>query len=122
MSYLKIYPKRIIATLNADCGFEGVFMLHIEQYGLQASDKKCDVKITKEGDQWKIWVQPVSGVQTSQFKRFTESLNEYLFTVLKVVPNPHGAGLPKFEVFFDEIYFDLSGQEVDLQLIPIQKK
>jgi hypothetical protein len=51
MSYLKIYPKRIIATLDADGGFEGVFTLHIEQYGLQANDKKCDVKITQEGDQ-----------------------------------------------------------------------
>jgi hypothetical protein len=36
MSYLKIYPKRIIATLDADGCFEGVFTLHIEQYGLQA--------------------------------------------------------------------------------------
>ena len=30
MSYLKIYPKRIIATLNAEGGFEGVFTLQIE--------------------------------------------------------------------------------------------
>jgi len=51
MSYLKIYPKRIIATQNADGVFEGVFTLHIEQYGLQANNKKCDVKITQEGDQ-----------------------------------------------------------------------
>ena len=34
MSYLKIYPKRIIATLNAEGGFEGMFTLHI---GLQAN-------------------------------------------------------------------------------------
>jgi hypothetical protein len=111
MSYLKIYPKRIIAPLNADGDFEGVFTLHIEQYGLQANDKKCEVKITKKGDQWQIWVQPVSGVQTPQFKQFTESLNEYLFSVLKVAPNPQDAGLPKFEVFFNDIYFDMSGQE-----------
>jgi len=29
MSYLKIYPKRIIATLNAAGDFEGIFTLHI---------------------------------------------------------------------------------------------
>ena len=52
MSYLKIYPKRIIANLNPEGDFEGFFTLHIEQYGLQANDKKCDVKITKEGDQF----------------------------------------------------------------------
>ena len=68
MSYFKIYPKRIIATLNADGGFEGVFTLLVEQYGLQANDKKCDIKITQEGDQWQIWVHPVSGVQKSKFK------------------------------------------------------
>jgi len=43
MSYLKIYPKRIFATLNMKVIFEGVFTFQLEQYGLQASDKKCDV-------------------------------------------------------------------------------
>jgi hypothetical protein len=118
MSYLKIYPKRIIATQNADGVFEGVFTLHIEQYGLQANEKKCDVKITHEGDKWQIWVQPVSGVQTPQFKQFTESLNDYLFSILKMVPNPESVGLSKFEVFFDDIYFDMSGQEPVIQKIP----
>jgi hypothetical protein len=117
MSYLKIYPKRIIATLNADGDFEGVFTLHIEQYGLQANDKKCDVKIAKEGDQWQIWVQPLTGLETPQFKQFVESLNDYLFSILKATPNPQGAGLPKFEVFFDDIYFDMSGQEPVIQKI-----
>ena len=120
MSYLKIYPKRIIATQNADGVFEGIFTLHIEQYGLQANDKKCDVKITQEGGRWQIWVQPVSGVQTPQFKQFTDSLNDYIFSVLKVVPNPESAGLPKFEVFFDDIYFDMSGQEPVIQKIPLR--
>ena len=111
MSYLKIYPKRIIATLNVAGVFEGVFTLHIEQYGLQANDKKCDVRITQEDDYWQIWVQPLTGLETPQFKQFTESLNDYLFSILKVAPNPQDAGLPKVEVFFDDIYFDMSGLE-----------
>jgi hypothetical protein len=122
MSYLKIHPKRIIATLNAEGDFEGVFTLHIEQYGLQANDNKCEVKITKEGDQWQIWVQPLSGVQTPQFKQFVESLNDYLFSVLKVVPNLESAGLLKFDVFFDDIYFDMSGQEPVVQKISIESE
>jgi hypothetical protein len=65
-------------------------------------------------------VQPVSGVQTTQFKQFTDSLNDYLFSVLKVVPNPKDSGLPKFEVFFDDIYFDMSGQEPVIQKIPLR--
>jgi len=119
MSYLKIYPKHIIATLNADGAFEGVFTLHIEQYGLQANDKKCEVKITQEGDQWQIWLQPLTGLETPQFKQFTESLNDYLFTVLKVVPNPQDSGLPKAEVFLDDIYFDMSGQEQSIKKISL---
>ena len=122
MSYLKIYHKRITATLNADGAFEGVFTLHIEQYGLQANDKKCDVRITQEGDQWQIWVQPLTGLETPLFKQFVESLNDYLFSILKVVPNPESAGLPKVEVFFDDIYFDLSGQETVIQRIPIKNE
>ena len=122
MSYLKIYPKRINAILNADGGFEGVFTLHIEQYGLQANDKKCDVKIAKEDDQWKIWVQPLAGLETPQFKKFVESLNDYLFSILKATPNPQGAGLPKFEVFFDDIYFDMSGQEPVIKKIPTKNE
>ena len=120
MSYLKIYPKRILATSNQEGGFEGVFTLHIEQYGLQAKDNKCDVKIAKEGDQWQIWVQPLTGLETPQFKQFTESLNDYLFSVLKLTPNPQDAGLPKVEVFFDDIYFDMSGQEPVIQKIPLR--
>jgi len=122
MSYLKIYPKRIIATFNADGGFEGVLTLHIEQYGLVANDKKSDVRITQEGDQWQIWVQPLTCIDTPQFKQFVESLNDYLFLVLKVVPNPESAGLPKFEVFFEDIYFDMSGQEPVIQKIPTKNK
>ena len=122
MSYLKIYPKRIIATLNADGDFEGVFTLHIEQYGLQANDKKCDVRITQEGDQLQIWVQPLTGIETPQFKQFTESLNDYLFSVLKLTSSYEGGGLPKFEVFFDDIYFDMSGLEPVIQKIPTQNE
>ena len=122
MSYLKIYPKRIIATLNADGAFEGVFALHIEQYGLQANDKKCDVRITQEGDKWQIWVQSLTGIETPQFKQFTESLNDYLFSILKVVPNPQDAGLPKVEVFFDDIYFEMSGQEPVIQKLSSNKE
>jgi len=122
MSYLKIYPKRIIATLNAEGGFEGVFTLQIEQYGLQANDKKCDVKITQDNGKWQIWVQPVTGIETPQFKQFAESLNQYLFSVLQVTPSTGEAGLPRVEVFFNDIYFDMSGQDPVLQKIPCKNQ
>lgn len=121
MSYLKIYPKRIFATLNVGSAFEGVFTFHLEQYGLQAIDKKSDVKITQDLGEWQIWVQPVSGLETPQFKQFVESLNNYLFSVLKVTPghkskNPE---LPSIDVFFDDVYFDMSGPEPVIQKLPM---
>lgn len=95
MSYLKIYPKRIFATLSAYGSFEGVFTLQIEQYGLQANDKKCDVKITQENDRLQIRVQPISGLHTPQFKQFTESLNRYQFHAGR-----YALHLPKVNVYF----------------------
>ena len=76
--------------------------------------------ITQEGDQWHIWVQPLTGLETSQFKQFSDSLNDYLFSILKLTPNTQSTGLPKFEVFFDDIYFDMSGQVPVVQKLSIK--
>ena len=59
--------------------------------------------------------------QTPHSKKFVESLNDFLFSVVKVVPNPQDAGLPKFEVFFDDICFDMSGQEPVIQKYKTKK-
>jgi hypothetical protein len=69
----------------------------------------------------RITVHPLAGLETPQFKQFVESLNDYLFSVLKLAPNSQGVGLPKVEVFFDDIYFDMSGQEPVIQKIPAKK-
>jgi len=111
MSYLKIYPKRIVATLNTGGSYGGVISFLIEQYGLQANDEECDVKIIQKGDQWQIWLHPISDVQKPQLKRFDESLNDYLFSVLKLQLTSLNVGLSKLEVFFDDIYFEISGQD-----------
>jgi len=97
MSYLKIYPKRIFAILNSDGIFEGMFTFQLEQYGLQAKDKKCDVKINRDIGEWHIWLQTFAGLDTPQFKLFADSLNDYLFSVLKVDPRQESKGseLPK---------------------------
>jgi hypothetical protein len=82
---------------------------------LQTDDKKFEVRITQEGDRWQLCVKTLTGLETPQFKQFVESLNDYLFSIMKAAPNPDSAGLPKFEVFFDDIYFDMSGPEAVVQ-------
>jgi hypothetical protein len=110
-SYLKIYPKRILATLNTDEIFEGDFTLLIEQYGLEMIGKKSQIKISRDDENWQIWVEPISRVETNQFQQFVETLSYYLFSVLKVAPIYQGTALPKFEVHFDDVYFALSGNK-----------
>ena len=120
MSSLKIYPKRIFATLNVEGIFEGVFTFQLEQYGLQANDKKCDVKIYRDIGEWHILLQPFAGLDTPQFKLFAESLNDYVFSVLKVGPRQESKGseLPSVDVYIDDIYFDMTGQEPVIQRVP----
>jgi hypothetical protein len=60
--------------------------------------------LTQEGDQWQIWVQPLTGIETPQFKQFTESLNDYLFSILKLTPNLQDAGLPRLLIYSPIIY------------------
>ena len=119
MSYLRIYPKPIFATLNSEGIFKGVFTFQLEQYGLQANDKKSDVKISRDVGEWHIWLQPFAGLDTPQFKLFADSLNDYLFSVLKVDPGQESKGseLPSVDVYFDDIYFDMTGQEPVVQKV-----
>ena len=93
VSYLKIYPKRILATLNTDDIFEGDFTLLIEQYGLEMIGKKSQIKISRDDENWQIWVEPISRVETNQFQQFVETLGYYLFSVLKVAPIYQGTAL-----------------------------
>jgi len=64
-----VYPALFFKRPTiADGGFEVIFTLRIEQHGLQANDKKCDVKITQERDQGQNWVLPLTGLETPLFK------------------------------------------------------
>jgi hypothetical protein len=121
MQFLNIYPKRILATLNAADAFEGQFTFDLEQYGLITSDVVCDVTVTEDRvmvGQWKIWVKPLFDIDMPHFEKFVETLNHYVFEVLQYTPSRIAIGkdLPMVKLFFTDIYFDLSGSE------PVMKK
>lgn len=121
MQFLNIYPKRILATLNAADDFEGQFTFDLEQYGLITSDVVCDVTVTEDRvmvGQWKIWVKPLFDIDMPHFEKFVETLNHYVFEVLQYTPSRIAIGkdLPMVKLFFTDIYFDLSGSE------PVMKK
>ena len=121
MQFLNIYPKRLWATLDAAGAFEGQFTFDLQQYGLITSDVVCDVTVTEDpvmAGQWKIWVKPLFDIDMPHFEKFVETLNHYVFEVLQYTPNRIAItkGLPMVQLFFTDIYFDLSGSE------PVMKK
>jgi hypothetical protein len=122
MRFLNVYPKRLFATLNAVGAFEGQFTFNLEQYGLLLSDTVCDVTISEDPvmlGQWKIRVKPMLDVDMPHFNQFVDTLNHYVFEVLQYMPNRSATGkdLPVVKLFFDGIYFDMSGAEPVVQKV-----
>ena len=127
MQFLNVYPKRMWATLNASGAFEGQFTFNLEQYGLQLKDMVCDVTIAEDPvmvGQWQIAVKPMLSVDMPHFNQFVKTLNHYVFDVLQFAPNRSAFGkeLPMVKLFFDGIYFDMSGAEPVLQKIPAPQR
>jgi hypothetical protein len=124
MRFLNVYPKRLWATLNSAGAFEGQFTFDLEQYGLVTSDIVCDVTVCEDlviVGQWKIVVKPMFNVQMPHFEKFVDTLNHYVFGVLQFMPSRSVSGkdLPMVKLFFDEIYFDMSGDEPVVQKIAL---
>ena len=122
MHFLNVYPKRLWATLNPVGAFEGQFTFDLEQYGLLTSDIVCEVTIVEDPivrGQWKMVVKPMFNLEMPHFDKFVKTLNHYVFEVLQFMPNrtAQGKDLPMVKLFFDGIYFDMSGSEPVVQKI-----
>jgi hypothetical protein len=122
MHFLNVYPKRLWATLNPVGVFEGQFTFDLEQYGLVMSDIVCDVTIGEDPvmvGQWKISMKPMLDVEMPHFDKFVDALNHYVFDVLQFMPSRSvpGKDLPMVKLFFDDIYFDMTGAEPMVQKI-----
>ena len=122
MRFLNVYPKRLFATLNADGAFEGQIVFDLEQYGLVTNDIVCAVTVCEDAvmvGQWKIIVKPMFNVEMPHFDKFVDTLNHYVFEVLQFMPSRSAPGndLPMVKLFFDGIYFDMSGDEPVVQKI-----
>ena len=120
MRFLKVYPKRLLAPLNLAGAFEGQLTFDLEQYGLITSNEVCEVTVFEDpvmAGQWKIWVKPLFDVDMPHFNKFVDTLNHYVFDVLQFTPRLSALGqdLPTVEVFFDGIYFDMSGADPVVQ-------
>lgn len=123
MHFLDVHPKLLWATLNSAGVFEGQFTFNLEQYGLLLSDTACEVTISEDPvmvGQWKIWAKPLFDIDMPHFEKFVDTLNHYVFEVLQFTPSrsAQGKDLPVVKLFFDGIYFDMSGDEPVVQKKP----
>lgn len=120
MRFLNVHPKRIHANLNNAGVFVGQFRFNIEQYGLQLKDTVCDITISEDPvmlGQWRLQVAPLYVIEMPHFDQLVKTLNHYVFEVLQFIPSRSASGkdLPSVKLFFDEIYFDMSGNEPVVQ-------
>ncbi len=120
MHFLHVYPKHLWATLNPAGAFEGRLTFDLEQYGLLTKDIVCDVTLSETPllpGQWHLSVQPMFDVEMPHFNKFVDTLNHYVFEVLQFIPSRSAPGkdLPMVKLFFDGIYFDMSGKEPVVQ-------
>ncbi len=127
MRFLNVYPKRLIATLNAEGVFEGQFVFDLEQYGLVTNDIVCAVTVCEDvimAGQWKILVKPMFNVEMPHFDKFVDTLNHYVFEVLQYMPSRSAPGkdLPVVKIFFTGVYFDMSGDEPVVQKIGVSNE
>lgn len=123
MSYLNIYPHRIVANRKDDGSFEGKFIYSLEQYGLLLKDTQSDIQfhqnIAMRG-QWKISMPHFNEMGTTYARKFVTSLDNYIFNILHITPSRQSVNsdLPDLEIFFNDVYFDLSGAEPVLRKTP----
>ena len=125
MHFLNIYPKRLWVTLNAAGAFEGEFTFDLEQYGLVTRDVMYGATVVESAlmvGEWQILLTPQGEVEMPYFDKFVQALNYYVFEVLQLMPSRSAPGkdLPMIKLFFDDVYFDMSGPEPVMQKLGSQ--
>lgn len=121
MSYIKIYPKKLtlshleISPVQANdkesAQWVGKVFYDIEQYGQLHQNRSFDVLLLPEEIQLRTWsLQPTKEhPEIKSFDAFLKSLNQYLFTNLKIhIESPENSKNVNYkEVSLREVYFSL---------------
>lgn len=111
MSYLKIFPRSIIAERDEEDGYVGRMQYDFEQYGRMLYDHETDISLVCRSFtdlDWLIVAHDLKS-QLSGFERFIQSLNHYLFEVVKFDPLAHWSkpSGTYYLYHFEPVYFDV---------------
>ena len=126
MIYLNIHPKRLHVVMKSPTAYSGYVVFDLEQYGVSFSSMTTPLTLLREGESlhhgWRLDIEPIDGVVVPQYTAFVESFNFYVFQLLKCKPLFEiEQELPEWNVHFEDVYFDLSG-ETPRMVSPSSKK
>ncbi len=115
-SYLKIFPRTLIAQRDDEDGYTGCMRYDFEQYGQMFYAHRTKVHLccsSFAAMDWRLTLSELSD-RLAVAHGFSNALNHYLFDVLKFDPitqwhKPFGSC---YEYHFRPIYFDIGLQKI----------
>ena len=115
MSYLKIFPRSIVAKIDGSVGYVGRMVYDFEQYGRMMYDVDSEISLLYRWQPDTDWlIQSTQQVQLlAGFSVFMHAMNHYLFDVLQFDPVSQWskASGTDYEYFFERVYFDMGTRQ-----------
>ena len=113
MQFLNVFPSRLVVHKGADDQIVGKLYFNFEQYGLLFNEQECRVTFKDTPQGWRLSLGQMSELDSAHFDKFTQALNHYVMHVLQFDPRllDVSAGQLEKELFFEEVFFDMSSEE-----------
>ena len=124
MKFLNIFPSKLRLEKNEAGALTGTLFFNFEQYGLIFSEQQSDVFFAQNLDGWRLTIGHLSDVDAPHFAKFTQALNHYVLSVLKFVPDAGFSDAKQVvkELYFDDVFFDLSSDDNRFKKVVKPKK
>lgn len=115
MSYLKIFPRSLIAKADGSGAYTGRMTYDFEQYGRMLYDNETGVALEYQLLVCSGWSIRLTGVGQglAGLSVFIHAMNYYLFNVLQFDPVSHWSKRSDkdYEFYFERVYFDMGTQQ-----------
>ncbi|MEY4364086.1 MAG: hypothetical protein RLZZ24_1438 [Pseudomonadota bacterium] len=122
MSYLVIYPKRLMIQKLESDHCPGTLLCDVLQYGLMVEAMRTSVAMVFEdagpNGFYRIEVRQMEAITQRYVMKFERCLNEFLFGLKGMQPNfLLQNGIPTWNAYFSEICFLLAGDRFEVAAI-----